>query len=237
MSPVELATLAVLALIDSTSIGTLLLPLWFMLAPQGVARGRYLLYLGTIGGFYALVGLLLLLGGRVWIEDLRGVSETVVGARVIVAVGALLLVSSFFMGSKDDKPSRPGRLARWRDRAMSREAGAGGVVGLALLAGTLELAGMLPYLAAIGMLADSSLAFGGQAGLLLGYCTLMLAPALLLLALRLGLRHRIEPLLRRLATWLQGAGAETTAWVVGIVGFLLARSAWQNAELTGLLPT
>ena len=45
------AQLAVLALIDSTSIGTLLIPLWLLLRPDAKRlMPRILLYLGVLAG-------------------------------------------------------------------------------------------------------------------------------------------------------------------------------------------
>lgn len=236
MSLPLLGALGGLALVDSTSIGTLLLPVWFLLMPHGVRTGRYLLYLGTMAVFYALVGTLLLLGGRAWLGDVGQQLETTNGARVAFVVGVALLVGSFFIGRKG---SGPGRLSRWRDRAMGPSgevgtSGAGGVVGLALLAGTIEVASMLPYLGAIGMLATSDLALAPQLGLLGAYCLVMVAPALVLLGLRLGARRFVEPLLQRIQAWMERSSGETMAWIVGIIGFLIARNAWPQADLPAL---
>ncbi|MGS2617245.1 hypothetical protein ACVCAH_22370 [Micromonospora sp. LZ34] len=54
-----LLALAGLALVDSTSIGTLFIPVWLLLTPGPVNARRILTYLGTIAGFYFAVGLLL----------------------------------------------------------------------------------------------------------------------------------------------------------------------------------
>jgi hypothetical protein len=64
----------------------------------------------------------------------------------------------------------------------------------------------------------------------------MVLPALVLLGLRLGAARWVQPLLVRVGAWLERSGAEATAWVVGIVGFLLARDALGRLPaLTGLL--
>lgn len=47
----------------------------------------------------------------------------------------------------------------------------------------------------------------------------------MLLGLRVALRTRIESLLTRFSGWLERAGGEATAWVLGIAGFLVARDA------------
>ena len=54
---------------------------------------------------------------------------------------------------------------------------------------------MLPYLAAIGLITTSDLSLTGSVAVLLGYCLVMVAPALVLLAARLLLHERLSPTL------------------------------------------
>lgn len=220
-------TLAALALVDSLSVGTLLLPIFFLIAPR-LRVGRVLLYLATIAGFYALVGVLLLFGASTLLETFEGVLETPVALGIQLVVGAGLLLASFLVPTKpkegDDPAGRPGRLARWRAAALEGPR-PGVVMVLALGAGLIEVATMLPYLGAIGLLSNSPLDLPTRILVLLAYCALMIAPALVLLLVRLVARRLLEPALQRLAAWLTRTGAETTAWVIGIVGFLLARDA------------
>ena len=82
---------------------------------------------------------------------------------------------------------------------------------------------MLPYLAGIGLISTAGPGWPLNAAVLAGYCLVMVAPALVLLAGRLVAAPLVDPLLRRLNDWLGRTAAETTAWIVGIVGFLLAR--------------
>nr|BFF20805.1 hypothetical protein GCM10025730_43260 [Promicromonospora thailandica] len=74
--PALVGALVVLALVDSTSFGTLLIPVWLLMAPGRVRVGRMLLYLGSIAGFYALVGLAILLGADALGDTLTRLSET-----------------------------------------------------------------------------------------------------------------------------------------------------------------
>jgi hypothetical protein len=82
---------------------------------------------------------------------------------------------------------------------------------------------MLPYLAAIGLLTTSGLPAAQVTLVMAGYCLLMLVPALVLLAVRLGAGQHIVPVLTRFGDWM--ARGSTLAWIVGIVGFLLGRNA------------
>lgn len=221
--------LVVLALIDSTSFGTLLIPIWFLLAPGRVPVGRILVFLATVATFYLTVGALLLLGLDSLLASLNGWLEHPMVIRGQLVLGVALLVGSFFIGRsrKDaDGNPRPGRLARLRERALGQQGGGlGSLVALALGATLLEVATMLPYLGAIGLLGTSDLSVVARLVVLAGYCLVMVLPALVLLLLRVVARRQVEPLLQRIATWMEKSGSEATAWIVGIVGFLIARDA------------
>lgn len=235
-----LLSLAALALVDSLSVGTLLVPIFFLLAPGGVRAGRVLLYLVAIAAFYLVVGLAIA-GGATWVTDaVAGVGESGPVTWAQLVLGVALLGGALVFGRSAPKPGTPeaeailgrppGRLARWRDAAM-HDGGGAALVGVAVGAGVLELATMLPYLGAIGLLTQAALPLSQLAAVLAGYCAIMIAPALVLLLGRVALRRVVEPPLQRLARWLQLNSAENTAWIVGIVGFLLAREAAMRLEL------
>ena len=84
-----IGALAVLALIDSTSFGTLLIPVWLLMSPGRVRAGRMLVYLGSIAGFYALIGLAILLGAGALSDTLTSLSSTrpFLIAQLVVGVG------------------------------------------------------------------------------------------------------------------------------------------------------
>ncbi|WP_258724671.1 GAP family protein [Cellulomonas sp. NS3] len=251
MAPDLLGQLVVLALIDSTSFGTLLIPVWFLLVPGRVRARRVLVFLGTVATFYLVVGLVLMSGARAALGSGSGLREGTAGSVVqLVLGGALLLWALAYRTPRADADGsgsaggadgagpggvsggpatatrRQGRLTRWRDRAMSGEAGGvGALVGLAVAAAAVELGSMLPYLGAIRLLTGSDLTWAERATVLVGYCLVMVLPALVLLAGRLVAARAVEPLLGRVARWMERSAGETTAWVLGIVGFLLARDA------------
>ena len=245
-----IGALAVLALIDSTSFGTLLIPVWLLMAPGRVRVGRMLVYLGSIAGFYAAVGLVILLGAGALSETLAGLSSSRPFLFVQLAVGIGLFAWSFKIEPVKKKqaaasaaettsasagapvtaaaaePVRPGRLSRWRERVLSSESGSGGALALlAVGAGLVEVASVLPYLAALGLIGTQGLGWPTSGLWVLGYCLVMIAPALVLLAARLFAARLVARPLARLDGWLTKNAASTTAWVVGIVGFLVARDA------------
>jgi hypothetical protein len=272
-----IGALAVLALIDSTSFGTLLIPVWLLMSPGRVRVGRMLLYLGSIAGFYALVGLAILLGAGALSEALTGLSSTRPFLIAQLVLGVALFAWSFKLepigGRKPAEsvvgasgvggsgtavsatgasgtgapgvpagvdgpagtdgpaapaaaPARTGRLSRWRERVLSSESGSGrALAALAVGAGLVEVATMLPYLAALGLIGTQGPGWPMSGVWVVGYCLVMIAPALVLTAARLFAARLVERPLGLLDDWLTRNAASTTAWVVGIVGFLVARDA------------
>ena len=228
--PALLGALTVLALIDSTSFGTLLIPIWLMLTSGRIRRSRILLYLATVAGFYLIVGLVLLVLATTTLPQLTALAASTPFLWVQLVVGVGMLVGSFFIGGKRSRERRgPGRLARWRERAVTDAAGERGgilpLMGLAVAAAGVEVASMLPYLVGIGLISTSELDAASQVLVLAGYCLVMVLPALVLLGIRSVASRAIEAGLRRMSAWMERNAAETTAWIVGIIGFLLARSA------------
>ncbi|MEV7330037.1 GAP family protein [Micromonospora sp. NPDC093244] len=223
MSVGLLLSLTGLALVDSTSIGTLFIPVWLLLAPGRINARRILVYLGTIVVFYFGVGLLLVVGGSRLADVLGGALDNrpVLWAQLALGVGLFAL--SFRYDGK--RRPRGGGVLRWRDRATSGDSSTRWLVGLALLAALAEVATMLPYLGAVGLLTTSGLGAAQIVGLLAGYCLVMVVPAVLLLGARLAWPRLVEPVLGRLNAWIVRHSGGMLGWILGIAGFLLARDA------------
>ena len=252
--------LAVLALIDSTSFGTLLIPVWLLMSPGRVRVGRMLVYLGSIAGFYALIGLAILLGAGALSDTLTTLSSTRPFLIVQLVIGVGLFAWSFKLepiggrkpvgtgavagapaesravaesgaaagaGAGASEPTaRTGRLGRWRERVLGSESSSRSALALlAVGAGLVEVATMLPYLAALGLIGTQGPGWPTSGLWIVGYCLVMIAPALVLTAARVFAARLVARPLGRLDTWLTKNAASTTAWVVGIVGFLVARDA------------
>ncbi|MCT2223248.1 GAP family protein [Microbacterium paraoxydans] len=250
-------SLAVLALIDGLSVGTLLIPVFLLLHPGRVRAGRILLYLATIAVFYLVVGLLFLWGLVNLVDVASAFLSSPAGMITRLVVGAALLVTAFVMPTKPAEaapggargattaatgsiapahppvPStatattapRPGRIARWRERLLDPQTRGFAVMAVAIAAGLVEVATMLPYIVAMTMLADAGVDTPLRVLSLAGYCALMILPALVLLVLRLVAAPLVQRPLERFAAWMERTGAENTAWIIGIIGFLIARSA------------
>lgn len=230
-----LGSLAVLALIDSTSFGTLLIPIWLLTAPGRLHIGRLLLFLGVVAATYFAIGLALMLGATTLLHGSSHLLETNAFYYAQLAAGVVLLVVSHLMDTKKARAQAAeqaahggGRVMRWRARIMGGESSSGStatLLGLALTAVLIEVTTMLPYLAGIGIITVQGPGWPGNAVLLLGYCLVMILPALVLSAGRILARSALEAPLQKLDGWLTEHARSTTAWVIGIVGFIIAAQA------------
>ena len=240
MDPVTLAALVGLALVDSTSMGTLVLPLLLLLAPRVDVR-RYAAYLAVVGGLYAAVGVALVLGAGALRDVVLDLGDLTWLRWAQLVVGVALLAA----GAVGDKVlewwrRRPGhepgdsadRAGTWAERLVGPDASYRVVVGVALAAVLVEVASMLPFLAAVGLITAADLPVVGTVGVVAAYALVMVAPALLLLGVRLALRDRVEAPLARLAAWLRRVTDGAVYWVMAIVGLLLAGDAAAALGLT-----
>lgn len=235
MTATALGTLAVLALIDSTSFGTLLIPVWLLTAPGRLRPGRILGFLGMVAGAYFCIGLALMFGATALFDVYGHLLHTRQFLYAQLGLGVGLFILSSLLDTKKSRARAAeraaaggGRLLRWRRRVMGGDASTGSttaLLGLALTAVLVETPAMLPYLAAIGIITTQAMGWPGEGLLLLGYCLVMIVPALALTAARLVARSVLEAPLTRLDAWLTKNAQSTTAWIIGIVGFLLAARA------------
>lgn len=231
-----LSSLVVLALIDSTSFGTLLIPIWLLMTSQRVRVGRFFIYLSTVVGFYFLAGLMIMFSADAFLNRYGSLLESHSFLYGQITLGIVLMVVSQLMDTKKaralaaERAARgEGRILKWRNRVMGDSVSSQGsiamLIGLALTAVVLELATMLPYLAAIGLIASEGPSWPMSGILLFGYCIVMVVPAFVLLIGRLIAYRTLKRPLVRLDRWLVKNAQSTTAWVIGIVGFLLTANA------------
>ena len=244
-----LLTLGILALIDATSIGTLVIPLWMVIRARNAAALRAaVFFLGVLATFYFLIGLLVL-SGVGWLDSMLNgeLLDSPVLRWVLLIIGAAMLAASLTMNKKPaNQGAQPipathsaGTSASTAEHAQAPTATAGGrwgsrldkalgtrrgVAVLGLSAGLLELPTMLPYLGAIGLLTSSGRPPALQVGLLVLYCVLMIIPGLLIIGIRAVAGQRLTTQFTKLSQWLAKASGESLAWIVGIIGFLLMRS-------------
>ncbi|MFF3767449.1 GAP family protein [Streptomyces sp. NPDC001922] len=222
MSGALTAALVGLALLDSASFGTLLIPVWLLLTPGRLRPGRIVAYLATVAGAYFCIGVLLTLGADAALEAARraldGIPATHLRLGQLV-LGVLVIAWSYWLEARARRQDdTPGRVRRWRARAMSGDGGVGGLMGLAMTAVGLEAATMLPYLAAVGLIAEADITVPLTGAVLAGYCVVMTLPAIVLAVARFAAHHRADPVLRRVNDWLTRNSARALGWTVGGIG-------------------
>jgi len=219
--------LLVLALIDATSMGTLVIPVILLVTGEGGAlrvAGRTLLYLGVIGLFYLALGIGLLTG----LLPLLDVISPWLGSAPVMFLLALaglgLVIWSFHIDpaairKRGGDPEASAR--RWTDRARRASGRPTLLIGLALLAGVVEAASMIPYLAAMGIIAEMGIGLGQGSLVLVAYCAVMIVPAALLCAVRAALGTRADRALDRAHDWAVKHTTSAFSWAVGIIGAIL----------------
>ena len=226
MEPAILPALIGLALLDSTSIGTLFIPVWLLLSPGRVSSGQILIYLITIALFYFVVGWLLMLGAGSLLSGVNGLLDTrpAIWAQLLLGAG-LFLISFRFNSKRSRARGGHGRAGRWRERTATQSASHHWLMGLALMAALAEVATMLPYLAAIAIIGTADINMTSSVALLAGYCLVMVLPAIALLVGRNLSEARIRPILERMDRWITENAETAIGWILGIVGVLLALDA------------
>lgn len=232
-----LGTLIVLALIDGTSLGTLGIPLWLTLQP-GVRVRTVAVYLLAIAAFYWVVGLVLLGGAITVLGSILEATEGKPRLWAQLILGIALFALAFVVdpiGGRKERPQRQerGRLGRLKARVGGEGLTARTAAWLAIGAATIELATMLPYLAAIGLLADAAPGAGISAGVLLGYCAVMVLPAAILLGVRALAERRAAGLLAWVQAWVERHSAEAVGLVLILAGLYLGGGAAQELKLFG----
>lgn len=227
--------LLVLALLDGLSIGTLLIPLFLMIAPGRVRAGRIMLYLATITVFYFAVGVLFSLGIVNLVDAASDFLQSHGGLVLRLIFGAVLLIVAIAMPTTkkrvNDEPEQTPRLIRWRNALVAHGTRPIAVMSVALGAGLIEVATMVPYIVAMTMMAEARLTPLEHGSALAIYCVVMILPAVLFLVLRIVAARMIDAPLQKLAAWLQRTGTETTAWVLGLIGLVVAREAAVKLQL------
>ena len=242
----DVGVLAGLALLDSTSTGTLTIPVVMLLQPR-VRFSRVLGYLTAISLFYWGLGLALTtVGTRITASPgLRDALESRTAYAVQLAIGVGLVAGSYLV----DEEAQARRRARRGDRPSLTSRLMGTVLGprarwdadiaLALAAGLIEAAEEHDDRTFVrrhplfkGLRGAERGRFdpvrnddGIAAVVLAAYVAVMVAPALLLTTGRAAVGDRLNEALARINAFIEKHSANSLAWVMGILGFLLAADA------------
>lgn len=230
--------LAGLALVDSLSAGTLVIPIALIFMWRRVRVGLLGTYLATIATAYFGLGVALLLGFDAAVSRLSGVSETDWFRWVTLVLGAGLFIFGVFSPNPKKHTATQSAGAEVPEGRASRLAKSAslsvtGMVGLALGAAVVEAATMLPYLGAMGIIQSMSFGFSGKVALIAGYCIIMILPAILVAVIAGAAGPAIFPRLERAMRRLEYEAKVTLLWIAAIVGGYMAMSSAVRLGLIG----
>ncbi|SDS80503.1 GAP family protein [Corynebacterium timonense] len=218
-----------LALLDSLSLGTLVIPLALIVHWRAVRVPALTAYLFTVALVYFLLGLGMLLGFAGLGSVAERVTQTDIFPWITLTLGAALAVFGIF-GPDPTKPE-PGQLPK---RATGATSSLPRMVALGLGASLTEAATMLPYIAAMGIIGSWDIPSVAKAGAVGIYCLIMIVPTVLLATLALLFGQKFFPRLERLIPRLEYEAKVTLLWIAAIVGiYMVARSV---ATIRGDLP-
>jgi len=217
----SLLALPLLALADSTSIGTLVIPVLLLLAPGRPSFGRMLAYLAVVAGLYFAIGLALLGVVDAAAAALQSPQAYTAGVILEALVGVLLIAFALWRSRRPKQPTSD-KMRSWRERALEPNAPLRPLFTLAVSAVAIEAASMLPYIGAIALISRAGLPIGESTLLVAGYCILMVLPALVLTVLRRAGSARLDPVLERISRWsTKSASSPAILWAAGLVGVAL----------------
>ncbi len=222
---ISLLALPLLALADSTSVGTFVIPALALLAPGPTPVRRLGAYLAIVAGLYFLIGVALLAMADAAAAAVSSVNGSLVGVAVEGGLGAALVAYALWPRRRT-RSSGQGRISAWRTRALDPSASFRPLATLAVLAVAVEAVSMLPYIGAVALIAGSDMAWPLSGALLLAYCMLMILPAVVLMLIRSAAREWIQPWLTRIDAWSRrSSGSKAILWATGLVGGLLVADA------------
>lgn len=213
-----------LALLDSMSAGTLVIPLALVMKQRGVQIRPLAVYFGTVCVSYFLLGVAILFGLEQLSDSLSGVLESDPVLWLQLVIGAVLLLYGVFT---PEPPKSDGTMQVRQPRDLTNVS----MIALALGAVVLEAATMVPYLAALTILGDAPIGQPLRLLILALYCFVMIVPALIAIVLVAVFGERIWSRLGRFVTWIERETKITLLWIAAIIGIYLIVNAVQKLGL------
>ncbi|WKK60512.1 GAP family protein [Corynebacterium sp. P3-F1] len=210
-----------LALLDSLSIGTLVIPLALILVWRSVRVPALATYLLTVAAVYFALGVAMLLGFTGLSSYVERITDTPVFPWITLILGALLAIYGIF--APDPVKPAPGELPKQLNKPIHTSVPK--MIALGLGASLTEAATMLPYIAAMGIISDWDTPIAGQVAAIAAYCGIMVAPTVILAAIALVAGQRFFPRLEKAVPRLQYEAKVTLLWIAAIVGiYMVANS-------------
>lgn len=220
----ELLPLVGLAFVDSLSAGTLVIPLVLLISWGRMRPAHYGVYLTTIALAYFGIGVALFFGMHWLFDVIDSVTGTTWFRWSSLVLGLALLAFGIF-SPNPKKQSVDEIIAKRSETKHTGTASLTAMIGLAIGAAVIEIATMLPYLAAIGIIESLGLSFPNQLLILAAYCLIMISPALLVGLLANIWGERMFGRVIRIIPRLEYEAKVTILWVVALVGLYMTANA------------
>lgn len=215
------------AVLDTLSPTTLAVTIVVLLTGGPRVVGRTLLYLATLAVCYFAFGVALLLGIEAAVDVQALLDESLDPHFFALGIG---LVAVSFVIDPGTKAAKAARRQRAAERAAARRAGQGQrlrrggafvMIGLGLTTFALEFATVVPYMAAIGLMAGADLPASRWVVGLAAYNLVMVTPSLALLVAKVVWAERLRARYEAWAERLDAATRPAAAWIMGAVGVIL----------------
>lgn len=211
----DLLALLGLALLDSVSLGTLVIPLVLVISRRRVDVIPLFFYFATVVLLYFFLGIAIALGFDL-LSDVAGSiwdSEPAQWFKVVAGLG--LFAYGIFA---------PDPVKREGHRTPPRSLHFAAMIALGGGAALTEAATMVPYIAADGIITSMDIGGPLRLTLLAPYCVVMILPALVLIAAAALVGQRIWPRLGKIVPTLEREAKVTLLWIAAIVGVWMAGS-------------
>ncbi|MCQ4623347.1 GAP family protein [Corynebacterium sp. CCUG 69979] len=213
----SLIPLVGLALLDSLSSGTLVIPLALIVMWRSVRVPALAAYLLTVAAVYFALGVAMLLGFTGLSAYVERITDSPVFPWITLILGAILAIYGTF-GPDPVKPA-PGELPKRLNKPIRTSLPKMIILGLG--ASLTEAATMLPYIAAMGIISDWDTPMAGQLLAIAAYCGVMIAPTVILAMIALVAGQKFFPRLEKAIPRLQYETKVTLLWIAAIVGIYM----------------
>jgi len=199
-----------LALLDTLSPATLGVSVYLLLTDKEKLTKRLLVYLLTVAGFYFAVGVSLMLGLALLLENISDVFQNRIVSWTVFIIGAILFIASFYVPTKKNS-----------DLPSPKSKSILSIVALGFTTSLIEVGTAFPYFAAIGIMTTSNLSWMEWSSILAGYNFIMVMPSLLLFLFYLLFGRRMQKPLKKLRVKIANNTGSALSWIMCIVGIIL----------------
>lgn len=213
MDFVLVITVLGIAALDSINPSAILVTFWLL--PRRNYAQAVTAYVAGIFLTYLALGIILLSG----FSKISSITDTSNNLAFLIAelcIGIGLFVYSFFI--------KPGR----NDLILKRLESRTNLLALFMLGSlvtVIEFTTALPYIGAIGVLAGANINIYQQLSLLLVYNLIFIMPPLIIMCVYMLLGESVKRHFTRWKNTIEKRGNNAWPWIVGIIGFLIARDA------------